>query len=71
MHLLLVKLILYSYEIESCFNQANDILKAKAKSLKCNTIINYKIESIKIYLRESQYNVIIIVAGDAVVMENE
>ena len=47
----------------------NDILKAKAMSLKCDSIINYKIETLKIFLRESVFHVIISVSGDAVVME--
>ncbi|CAI2367364.1 unnamed protein product [Moneuplotes crassus] len=57
-----------NYEIESCFNQVNDLLRAKAKSLNCNTIINYKVESLQIFPKEQEYSVIVSVAGDAVIM---
>jgi len=50
------------------FISTNDILKAKAKSLKCNAIINYKVETLQIYHKEKQYNVIVSVAGDAVIL---
>jgi len=53
------------------FQSVNDILKAKAKSLNCNSIINYKVETLQIYLKEKQYNVIVSVAGDAVVLLDE